>query len=131
MVAIDLKNIFLFLPVGVSAAVIPGPSIALVLGGDLATKANENRGLITGLVFGSFIYVLCAIAGLGYLIAKHNSILSMVEIFGSVLLIGLGLVKLCWLKNNAQWLKSTESGKKSKDFIAGVLTTLSNPKIAL
>ena len=111
-------------------AIIPSPSVFAVIARSVASGFSQGLLTVIGIVIGDFVFILLAIYGLSALAENLDGLFILVKYFGSLYLIGLGIV----LWRSRVKLKSIESINDSSWFtslMSGLLITLSDQKAIL
>lgn len=111
-------------------AVIPGPGIMIVVARTLSHGFKGGTVTTAGIVMGDFIFICLAIFGLTALSELMGSVFLIVKYAGAAYLIWLG-IKIFRAKKPYDNSTSPSNRKHSANFIAGLLTTLGNPKAIL
>ncbi|MES2675796.1 MAG: LysE family translocator [Pseudomonadota bacterium] len=108
-------------------AAIPGPGVLTVVARSMA--CGFSHGLITtfGIVFGDYIFIILSLYGLSTLAGAMGTLFTFLKYGASAYLIWLG-VKLLLAKHTAVEVKPVLELSFVANFIAGLVTTLSNPK---
>lgn len=90
------------------------------------------HGLVTvfGIVFGDYIFIILSLYGLSALASTMGGFFTFVKYVGAIYLIWLG-VKLLLTKYNSVEVKPVIELSFLSNFVAGLVTTLSNPKAIL
>lgn len=111
-------------------ALIPGPGIIIVVGRTLSQ--GFTAGIITsiGIITGDFIFIALSVYGLSTLSVALGEFFTLIRFLGAAYLIWLGL-SLILAKSKPTENNAKDTPKHSASFIAGLLTTLSNPKAIL
>lgn len=111
-------------------AIIPGPGIMVVVARTLSQ--GYIAGLVTsaGIVAGDFIFIGLAVFGLSTLSHSLGELFLVIKYAGAAYLIWLG-VKIALSKNEMEVSKAYKESNHPTNFVAGLLTTLSNPKAIL
>ncbi len=111
-------------------AIIPGPGIMIVMS---RTLSNGLRaGIITtlGIVAGDYIFIALAIGGLSALAQSFSELFTIVKYLGAAYLVYLGCMLIRQPAHTANKKVNTTLGH-SANFMAGLVTTMSNPKAIL
>ena len=107
-------------------AMSPGPSLALIIHNSI----NKNRvsGIIAAIAhgLGIFVYATITVLVLEFILENSEKIFFIIQIFGSIFLIFLGLIFL--LKKNNKNL-SDNNEVNSNSFAQGFIIAIINPKI--
>jgi threonine/homoserine/homoserine lactone efflux protein len=90
------------------------------------------HGLVTvfGIVFGDYIFIILSLYGLSALASTMGGIFTFIKYAGAVYLVWLG-IKLLLTKYSSVEVKPIIELSFFSNFIAGLVTTLSNPKAIL
>jgi threonine/homoserine/homoserine lactone efflux protein len=123
------SSITLFLAMLV-LAILPGPGILVVVARCLSSGLAHGVSTSVGIVAGDFVFIALALFGLAALSELLGSFFELVKY--------LGAAYLCWLgytvvraENFSAQLEVVQSPSHFASFMAGLLTTLSNPKAIL
>lgn len=108
-------------------AVIPGPGVFTVVARSMASGFPHGLATVFGIVFGDYIFILLSLYGLSALASHMSDIFAYVKYAGALYLIWLGIKLLLTQHNNVEVKPIIDSSFPS-NFIAGLITTLSNPK---
>jgi threonine/homoserine/homoserine lactone efflux protein len=110
-------------------AAIPGPGILVVVSRTLTRGLRAGATTTLGIISGDFIFIALAIAGLSALAEQYQTAFLVVKYLGAAYLMYLGLSLL--LRQPGQGNPEPRKGLHSVHYLAGLLTTLSNPKAIL
>jgi len=107
-------------------AMSPGPSLAVVLRNTIS--GGRLQGIMTGVGhgIGFGIYALIAVTGLSALLLAHDSLFTLLQWGGALVLLWLSYNMLTYLPSNEE-KEHQVSGRKG--FIEGFLISFLNPKI--
>lgn len=111
-------------------AIIPGPGIMVVMARTLSQGLLAGIVTALGIVAGDFVFIVLAVYGLSALAQTYGELFLIVKYTGAVYLVWLG-IKIMLTKSPAEKTPKNTSYKHSTNFIAGLVTTLSNPKAIL
>ena len=111
-------------------ATIPGPGIMIVVARTLSQGFAAGVVTSAGIVAGDYVFIVLAISGLATLAQHYADLFLYLKYAGAAYLIYLG-VKTVLTKNLAPAKSASGMARHSTNFIAGLLTTLSNPKAIL
>ncbi len=111
-------------------AILPGPGIIIVVSRALSNGLRAGIMTSLGIVAGDYIFIALAIGGLSALAQSFSEIFTVVKFLGAAYLMYLGLVLILSPTETKNQKTSTTLGH-SANFIAGLFTTLSNPKAIL
>jgi threonine/homoserine/homoserine lactone efflux protein len=105
---------------------IPGPSLAVVLRNTIS--GGRLQGVMTGIGhgIGFGIYALLAVTGLSALLLTHESIFTLLQWGGALVLLWLSYNMLTYVPTEN---KEEHSSRGRKGFIEGFLISFLNPKI--
>lgn len=112
-------------------AASPGPGVFATIARALSTGLGRTFCLIAGIVIGDLVYLMLAIFGLSVVAHALGELFTIVRIGGGLYLIWLGIKiwKSKTLYSDSDMKAANRNG--SGDFFAGLLITLSNPKVIL
>ncbi len=110
-------------------ALVPGPGVFIVVSRSMSR--GHKAGLITsmGIVCGDYVFILLAVFGLSFLSHILGSLFFVIKYLGAAYLIWLG-ISIMRAKNNTQ-KKEQHKNDNRFDFLAGLISTLANPKAIL
>lgn len=110
-------------------AIIPGPGVLIVASRTIS--GGLKAGIVTtlGLIAGDLIYITVAIAGLASLTNIYYELFSAIRYIGAAYLIYLAINLI--FRKDKELMAEPKYDRGTTHFIAGVLTTLSNPKAML
>lgn len=108
-------------------AMLPGPNTVLVSYCSISQSRRAGLVAAAGVATASLIWVSLSLAGVGILLLNAGSLFRLLRLLGAAYLIYVG-VKLLRSSGNRMELPQTTIYRSP--FIAGLLTTLSNPKSA-
>lgn len=108
----------------------PGPGIFALVSRALSRGATSAMVLTLGLVCADFVYLSCALLGLAFVAQRFHMLFVVVKVAGALYLVVLGI--RTWRAP----ARSLEAGAPAasglwRDFVAGFLTSGSNPKVIL
>lgn len=116
-------------------AMVPGPTTALVIRRSALGGARRTVPVVLGMEVGLYAWAVATAFGLSALVAASQIAYTALRIAGAIVLVTLGV--LAWLSSR----KITEdtsfdeapalSGRWWQQSVAGLLTNLANPKIAV
>ena len=111
-------------------AVIPGPGVFAVVARSMASGLPHGLFTIIGIVTGDFVFIVLAVYGLSAMAEIMGGLFAVVKYFGGAYLIWLG-VTLLRTKPEAIELKGVREISWKRNFLSGLIITLSNPKAIL
>jgi len=111
-------------------AVIPGPGVFTVVSRSMASGFLHGLAAVVGIVFGDYIFIVLSLYGLSTLASTMGGFFAFIKYAGAIYLIWLG-VKLLLVKHNSVDVKPVVELSFLSNFVAGLITTLSNPKAIL
>lgn len=111
------------------AAAIPGPGVLVVVARSLSQGFNAGAFTALGVIGGDFILILCAVLGLSSLSVLLGGFFIVIKYLGGAYLIWLGynLIR-SGLDRQKKEVEAIALESHSASFIAGFITTISNPK---
>lgn len=112
-------------------AASPGPGVFAIIARSVASGFQPAVFMITGIVTGDIIYLMCAVFGLSIAAQAMGELFIIVKICGGAYLFWLGFK--IWISDPSKIATNGNSHKKSYSghFFSGLLITLSNPKVIL
>lgn len=124
-------NFEVFLITGILLNLIPGADTMYIVGRSISQGRNAGVYSVLGICSGSLIHTLLVAFGLSIILTKSLILFNIIKIVGVIYLVYLG-IKMLLDKTNLS-LDSSGSNKqnKRKIYIQGLLTSLTNPKVAL
>ncbi|WP_044419101.1 LysE family translocator [Halarcobacter anaerophilus] len=111
-------------------AVTPGPGVFATISRALASGFTNASFVVLGIVLGDIIFLLLAIFGLKSIALILGDFFIFVKYLGGAYLIYLGY-KILSAKEHKMNIKGKSELSWKKNFITGLLITLSNPKAIL
>ncbi|QKF80643.1 lysine transporter [Halarcobacter ebronensis] len=111
-------------------AVTPGPGVFATVSRALASGFTNAAILVVGIILGDIVYLLMAIFGLKSIAMYMGEFFIFVKYIGGVYLIYLGY-KILTSKQSSTNIKAKSELSWKKNFLTGLLITLSNPKVIL
>ena len=111
-------------------AVIPGPGVFTVVARSMASGFFHGLVTVFGIVFGDYIFIILSVYGLSALASTMGGIFTLIKYAGAAYLVWLG-IKLLLTKYSSVEVKPIIELSFFSNFIAGLATTLSNPKAIL
>jgi threonine/homoserine/homoserine lactone efflux protein len=112
-------------------AMVPGPNTVVV--SYYAATAGRRTALlaVSGIVLASLVWVVLSLLGVGVLLQEAGWLYRAMRLIGAVYLVYVGIVML-----RASWRRGAGTPAPARTFarspfVAGLLTTLSNPKSAV
>lgn len=110
-------------------AMIPGPNTVVVTYFSARTSRQAGLKAVAGIVLGSAIWVILSMLGVGILLLEAGTLYNALRFLGAVYLIYVGVKMLIsGIQPSAEQRPAQASGSP---MLAGLLTTLSNPKSAV
>ena len=109
-------------------AIIPGPTVILVVGQAISHGKKSVSPLVAGVLIGDFVAMTLSLLGLGAILATSATLFFILKWFGVLYLIYLGIK--AWNEDvviNEDLLQSTHLSK-IKMFKSSFLVTALNPK---
>ncbi len=111
-------------------AATPGPGVFTVVARSMAAGFFSGLATVLGIVFGDYIFIVLSVCGLAALASAMGGFFAFIKYAGAIYLIFLGM-KLLLAKSNSVEIKPAAKHSLSSNFLAGLVTTLSNPKAIL
>lgn len=116
-----------FLPVAILVTVTPGAATAMVIRSTLRGGLRAGVLTITGNSVGVLTWALLSIAGITALVAASEVAFLVLKLGGAVVLVCLGVQSL----RRASAVQEPPDARTQRAFRDGVVTSLSNPKLAV
>jgi threonine/homoserine/homoserine lactone efflux protein len=111
-------------------AITPGPGVFATISRGLASGFNNAAYVVLGIVIGDIIFLLLAIFGLSAIATILGDFFVIVKYLGGAYLIYLGY-KILTSKEVDTNVNGVMGLSWKKNFLAGLLITLANPKVIL
>src|SRR5688572_18130356 len=111
-------------------AVIPGPGVFTVVARSMASGFSHGLVAVFGIVFGDYIFIILSLYGLSALASTMGGVFTFIKYVGAFYLVWLG-IKLLLTKYSSVEVKPIIELSFLSNFVAGLVTTLSNPKAIL
>merc|ERR1711879_96426 len=111
-------------------AITPGPGVFATISRALASGFNNASFVVLGIVVADIIFLLLAIFGLSAIATVLGDFFVIVKYLGGGYLLYLGY-KILTSKEIETNVEAKEEISWKKNFLAGLLITLSNPKVIL
>ncbi len=125
------SNFVAFLAVALLLCVTPGPDMAIVAQHAVLHGRRAALASALGIEVGLSIWATAAIAGLAAVLQTSEMLFAAVRLAGAAYLIWLGVQSLLQLRRSADPAVPERSFPMGSPFRQGMLTNLSNPKIAV
>ncbi len=126
----SLVSIFTFAGAMFLLAVTPGPGVFATISRALASGFANASFVVLGIVLGDIIFLLLAIFGLSAIATVLGDFFILVKYLGGIYLLFLAY-KILTAKEIETNLEAIHELSWKKNFISGLLITLSNPKVIL
>lgn len=126
----DIKIWLLYLMTDFLLDVIPGPAVILVSSIGFAYGYKNSCFGALGLILGEALYFLLSALGLGTIILAVSNLFNLIKFGGAIYLIVVGLIMILNSFKKTSKLKANKivSINRSRLFIKGFITQISNPK---
>jgi threonine/homoserine/homoserine lactone efflux protein len=125
-----LLNIFAFASAMFLLAITPGPGVFATISRALASGFTNASFVVLGIVLGDIIFLLLAVFGLSAIASILGDFFILIKYLGGAYLLFLGY-KILTSKEDDTEIKGIQEVSWQKNFVAGLLITLSNPKVIL
>ncbi len=125
-----LLNIFAFAGAMFLLAITPGPGVFATISRALASGFLNAAFVVIGIILGDLIFLLSAIFGLSAIASLMGDFFILVKYLGGVYLLFLGY-KILTSKEKQNNVQGVQELSWKKNFMTGLLITLSNPKVIL
>lgn len=126
----SLLNIFAFSLAMFLLAITPGPGVFATISRALSSGFLNASFVVIGIVIGDIIFLLLAIFGLSAIASILGDFFILVKYLGGIYLLFLGY-KILTSKEEETNLKGIYELSWKKNFLTGLIITLSNPKVIL
>lgn len=126
----SLFSMFAFAGAMFLLAATPGPGVFATVSRALASGFSNASFVVLGIVLGDIVFLLFAIFGLKSVALFLGELFVFVKYIGVAYLIYLGY-KILTSKEKSVEIKGKEELSWKKNFLTGLLITLSNPKVIL
>jgi threonine/homoserine/homoserine lactone efflux protein len=127
---LSLLNILTFATAMFLLAITPGPGVFATISRALASGFYNASFVVVGIIVGDIIFLLLAIFGLSAIASILGDFFIFVKYLGGIYLLFLAY-KIFTSKENETNIKAIHELSWKKNFFAGLLITLSNPKVIL
>ena len=111
-------------------AITPGPGVFATISRGLSSGFNNAAFVVLGIVLGDIIFLLLAIFGLSAIATVLGDFFVIVKYIGGAYLLYLGF-KILTAKETDTNVEGIQELSWRKNFLAGLLITLANPKVIL
>lgn len=125
-----LLTIFAFAGAMFLLAITPGPGVFATISRALASGFSNAAFVVFGIILGDILFLLSAIFGLSAIATVMGDFFILVKYVGGVYLLFLGY-KILTSKEKQTDVQAVEELSWKKNFMTGLLITLSNPKVIL
>ena len=126
----SLLNVLTFSLAMFLLAITPGPGVFATISRALSSGFPNSSFLVLGIVIGDIIFLLLAIFGLSAMASMLGEFFILVKYVGGVYLLFLGY-KILTSKEKETNIKGIHELSWKKNFLTGLIITLSNPKVIL
>jgi threonine/homoserine/homoserine lactone efflux protein len=126
----SLLNVLTFSLAMFLLAITPGPGVFATISRALSSGFSNSSFLVLGIVIGDIIFLLLAIFGLSAMASMLGEFFILVKYVGGVYLLFLGY-KILTSKEKETNIKGIHELSWKKNFLTGLIITLSNPKVIL
>lgn len=126
----SLLNIFAFSLAMFLLAITPGTGVFATISRALSSGFLNASFVVIGIVIGDIIFLLLAIFGLSAIASILGDFFILVKYLGGIYLLFLGY-KILTSKEQETNLKGIYELSWKKNFLTGLIITLSNPKVIL
>jgi len=111
-------------------ALLPGPGVVVVVARALDSGFRQSLATAMGILSGDFIFIALAIFGLAALAEVMGSFFVIIKYAGAAYLIYLGF-QLITSGNNNTSVDALKPANYSTNYLVGLATSVSNPKVTL
>jgi threonine/homoserine/homoserine lactone efflux protein len=126
----SLLNVLAFSIAMFLLAITPGPGVFATISRALASGFSNASFVVFGIVIGDIIFLLLAIFGLSAIASILGELFILVKYLGGAYLLFLGY-KILISKEKETNIKAIHELSWKKNFLTGLIITLSNPKVIL
>ena len=112
-------------------ALLPGPGVIVVVARALDSGFRQGLATAMGILSGDFIFIALAIFGLAALAEVMGSFFVIVKYAGAAYLIYLGFQLITSSSNNNTPSEAPKPTNYSANYLVGLATSVSNPKVTL
>ena len=126
----SLLNVLAFSIAMFLLAITPGPGVFATISRALSSGFSNASFVVFGIVIGDIIFLLLAIFGLSTIASILGDFFILVKYLGGTYLLFLGY-KILTSKEKETNLKGIHELSWKKNFLTGLIITLSNPKVIL
>ena len=126
----SLLNVLTFSLAMFLLAITPGPGVFATISRALSSGFSNSSFLVLGIVIGDIIFLLLVIFGLSAMASMLGEFFILVKYVGGVYLLFLGY-KILTSKEKETNIKGIHELSWKKNFLTGLIITLSNPKVIL
>ena len=126
----SLLNVLAFSIAMFLLAITPGPGVFATISRALSSGFLNASFVVMGIVIGDIIFLLLAIFGLSAIASILGDFFILVKYLGGIYLLFLGY-KILTSKEQETNLKGIYELSWKKNFLTGLIITLSNPKVIL
>ncbi|NDI34923.1 LysE family translocator [Chengkuizengella sediminis] len=124
-------NYEVFLISGILLNLIPGTDTMYIIGRSISQGKKAGIYSVLGIISGSIVHTLLVAFGLSIILTKSLILFNVIKIIGALYLIYLG-IRMFSDKTNLEADTSVKHHLKAgKIYMQGILTSLTNPKVAL
>ncbi len=127
----DIENFPAFVTACVLLNLTPGQDTLFIVGRTVAEGRRVGVASALGISAGTVVHILAAALGLSAILATSATAFLIVKLIGAAYLIYLGFGLLFARSSNALELEPSSQLPPSEAFKQGVLTNVTNPKVAL
>lgn len=114
----------------IALALIPGPGAIVVVARSLDSGLRQGLATAMGVLSGDFVFISLAIFGLAALTELMGNLFVVIKYIGAIYLIYLGF-NLITAKPSTEDAQTLKPAKHSTNFLVGLMTSMSNPKVIL
>ena len=127
-----MNDWIVFTGIAALLAITPGSDTALVTRNLIARGASAAMATVAGISLGCAVHAIASALGLFAILAHSAELYRAVKLIGAAYLVYLGLQSLySWWRQIETAPAASPAGTGRRSFAEGLLTNLSNPKVAL
>ncbi|WP_075981764.1 LysE family translocator [Bacillus massilinigeriensis] len=126
-----IDNYGVFILSAVLLNITPGTDTMYIMSRSISQGKKAGIYSALGISLGSVVHTLLAAFGLSIILTQSLLLFTLVKIMGAAYLVYLGIKMLMAKRSNQNTIISEQTATFNKIFIQGLLTNITNPKVAL
>ncbi|WP_445487480.1 LysE family translocator [Niallia sp. 03133] len=127
---IGITSFGLFIMAALLMNLTPGPDTMLIISRSVSQGKKSGIYSVLGISSGALIHTFFAAIGLSVILAKSVFLFTLIKLIGATYLVYLG-IKILLQKSSAMEISDTSSLSLKKIYMQGLITNVTNPKVAL